>query len=310
MIRPAVVAHADWSADPRRRRATVARDEGGGWSVSAPEPAGDPATLAERLSARAARPGPLLIGVDFPIGVPVAWGGATGAASFPALLPALGEGRWARFFEPAAAPDAIARERPFYPARPGGARRAHLETALGLPFARLLRRCDRATCARPAACALFWTLGGQQVGKAAIAGWRDLVRPALAAGAGLWPFDGPLGALLATRAVVIAETYPAEALRQAGVAPGRGWSKRRAADRAAVAPALHAFSGLAGARLAPEAARALDEGCARHGGDDGFDSLVGCLAMLGLLARDDDGAPRDDPDVLRWEGWILGQRAA
>jgi hypothetical protein len=38
----------------------------------------------------------------------------------------------------------------------------------------------------------YWTLGGNQVGKAAIDGWQNVVRPALALGASLWPFDGSL----------------------------------------------------------------------------------------------------------------------
>ena len=77
------------------------------------------------------------------------------------------------------------------------------------------------------------------VRKAAISAWRDLLLPALAGPnpPALWPFDGAmLPLLLAANRVVIAETYPAEAMRQLGLR--MGGSKRRHADRMALVPAL------------------------------------------------------------------------
>ena len=61
-------------------------------------------------------------------------------------------------------------------------------------------------------CSLFWTLGPNQVGKAAIIGWRDVLTPALGSDKSvvLWPFDGSLDQLLKPGNVVIVETYPAE----------------------------------------------------------------------------------------------------
>lgn len=41
------------------------------------------------------------------------------------------------------------------------------------------RKASASSAARRAACPLFWTLGGNQAGKAAIAGWRDILQPAL-----------------------------------------------------------------------------------------------------------------------------------
>jgi hypothetical protein len=83
---------------------------------------------------------------------------------------------------------------------------------------------------------MFWTMGPQQCGKAAIAGWRELARPvALDPTMGLWPFEGPLGELLATRRLVLAETYPAECYRQVLNLKGR-FSKQRRDDRLACAP--------------------------------------------------------------------------
>ena len=82
---------------------------------------------------------------------------------------------------------------------------------------------------------MFWTLGANQSGKAAIAAWQSLILPALQANAQLrlWPFEGPLSSLLSPGSVALAETYPAEALRHLGIRL-RG-SKRRHADRCATA---------------------------------------------------------------------------
>ena len=44
-------------------------------------------------------------------------------------------------------------------------------------FDDLLRRCD-IRAGRAKAAATFWLVGGNQVGKAAITGWRDLIAPA------------------------------------------------------------------------------------------------------------------------------------
>lgn len=77
----------------------------------------------------------------------------------------------------------------------------------------LLRLCERATDLRSAACMLFWTLGGNQVGKAAIAGWRELIAPNLDT-IGLWPFDGSLQEILDRFPVAVVETYPGDAYGQ------------------------------------------------------------------------------------------------
>lgn len=50
---------------------------------------------------------------------------------------------------------------------------------------------------------MFWTLGGNQVGKAAICGWQEVVQPARRAGALLWPFEGALPSLAGAGTLVI-----------------------------------------------------------------------------------------------------------
>ncbi len=288
----------------------LAHPDPAGWQLSL-SPVGPVATLLHRLT-HAAAGGPVAFGVDFPIGLPRAYAAchAGPAPDFPSFLRALS----ARpgFFDVAETLDQIAPGRPFYPRRGlrGMTRLSHA-TALGLPDAASLSRiCDRATPLRPAGAPLFWTLGANQSGKAAIAAWRDMLLPALAGPSppALWPFDGSLHALLIPARVVIAETYPAEAMRQLGLRlPG---SKRRQADRLGMMPALqHAMTAL-DARPDPALAALLEAGMgADPAGEDRLDCLLGVLCVLLVLAgRRPDAAP-PDPWLTRWEGWVLGQTA-
>ena len=181
---PELIAHADWSANPARPDRSPLQDE----------PASD---TPHRRRARSAhwtncylhyspRPGPggtALLGVDFPIGLPSAYAAKAGIDNFRIALTQFGRGRWRDFYNPAATVSEIALTRPFYPTRngpKGSIHRADLPLALGFDsYDALHRRCDRAHPDRKAAAVLFWTLGGNQVGKAAISGWRDVIAPAL-----------------------------------------------------------------------------------------------------------------------------------
>ncbi len=285
---------------------TVAWGEPGGWSVAAPCPVGPVETLLARLSAGGEA---VALGVDFPLGLPRAYVARLGlAGDFPAFL----RGLAARpgFFDVCATLMEIGPDRPFYPARGAkGMTRLSHALALGLADAAgLSRACDRATADRPAGAPVFWTLGANQSGKAAISAWRDLLLPALAGPhpPRLWPFEGPFLSLLAPGRVAVAETYPADALRQLGLKL-RG-SKRRQADRAALAEPLRAV--MAGLSAVPDAALAawLADGFGVDAaGEDRFDSVLGVLCLLAVLAgRRPDDAP-DDPWIQRWEGWVLGQ---
>ncbi|MBR0676713.1 hypothetical protein GXW77_11050, partial [Roseomonas alkaliterrae] len=212
-----IAAHADWSTDPRKRWVCVARRGVRGWRAEAPAPVGDPAALAAALIAEG---GPVAIGLDLPLGVPRGFAEGRSESGFVDFLGALAQRPG--FFAVAERIEEVSRERPFYPARgvKGMTRAAHA-AALGLPDARALSRlCDRATAERPAGAPVFWTLGANQSGKAAIAAWRDWLAPRLAGGApyALWPFAGGLHGLLAPGRAVLAEVYPAEALRHCGLA--------------------------------------------------------------------------------------------
>jgi hypothetical protein len=305
-----LAAHADWSVDVRKRWLTLARRSGDGWRVADPCPVGEVGTLLARLAALADG-GAVAFGVDFPLGLPRAYAARHAReADFPAFLRGLANRPM--FFEVCATLEEVSADRPFYPARGvAGMTRAAHAAALGLGGADgLSRACDRATAERPAGAPLFWTLGANQSGKAAIAAWRDLLLPALASAnpPALWPFAGPFRALLQPGRIVLAETYPAEALRHLGLT--LAGSKRRQADRAAIAAPLCAAMHRLAARPDGALAAAIADGFdADAAGEDRFDSVLGVLAVLNVLASNRPDTPPDDPWLTRWEGWVLGQTA-
>jgi hypothetical protein len=306
---PSLAAHADWSVDPRKRWITIARRTALGWTLTAPRPVGDVATLLMRLTEEA-EGGAVALGADLPIGLPRSYAATRSEADFPAFLRSAG--LLPDFFTVCATLDDIRPDRPFYPARgiAGMSRLSHA-IALGLTDASgLSRACDRATAERPAGAPLFWTLGANQSGKAAIAAWKHLILPALTdqAKLRLWPFEGPFRSLLAPGSVTLAETYPAEALRHLGMKM-RG-SKRRHADRCATAGAL--MTAMDQQSAAPDDAmrQAILDGFDRHAsGEDRFDSVLGVLCVLNVLAGHRPDTAPDDPWIHRWEGWVLGQTA-
>jgi hypothetical protein len=278
-----------------------------GWELAAPEPVGPPETLLATLRARAAGRA-VAFGIDCPIGVPRAYAASRPEPDFPTLLRAL-SGNTA-FFRVAATLDDVSHQAPFYPARgiAGMTRAAHAQ-AIGLQdAAALCRTCDRATAERPAGAPVFWTLGANQSGKAAITAWRDLLIPALLGPTPprLWPFEGPFLSLLTPGGIAIAETYPAEAMRHLGLKPAG--SKRRQSDRAAYAPALLAAMPRVQATASAALIRELADGFgATQNGEDRFDSVVGVLCVLGVLTGTRPDYTPDDPWLTRWEGWVLGQ---
>jgi len=287
--------------------------EASGWTLAV-EPVGEVSTLLARL-ADLAQGAPVALGVDFPIGLPRAFVArhldAEHAPGFPAFLRGLVDRPG--FLSVCGTLGEIGPARPFYPMRGvrGMTRLSHA-LALGLESAAgLSRACDIATPHRPAGAPLFWTLGANQTGKAAISAWRDLLLPALAGPRppALWPFDGALLPLLTEGRVAVAETYPAEAMRQLGLR--MGGSKRRHADRLALAPAIRRAMATLSAAPDPGLDRLMAQGFGLDAaGEDRLDCVLGLLCMLQVLAgRRTDAAP-DDPWIQRWEGWVLGQTVA
>jgi hypothetical protein len=304
-----IVAHADWSVDPRKRWVAIARRNGAGWLLARPEPVGDVGSFLARLLTMADG-GAVALGVDLPIGLPRAYAARLEERDFLHFLSTIA--RWPVFFQVCGTLADLSVGRPFYPMRgvKGMTRAAHA-LALGLNGAsELSRACDRATAERPAGAPLFWTLGANQSGKAAIAAWQEMLLPALAGGhmLRLWPFAGPFLDLLAPGVVAVAETYPAEALRHLGMVL-KG-SKRRQADRAAAAEQLRtAMAVLDASAESPCAAAIMDGFGADAAGEDRFDCVLGVLCVLNVLAGNRPDAAPADPWIARWEGWVLGQTA-
>lgn len=302
-----IAAHADWSMDARKRWITVARRDAAGWRVAAPRPVG----ALEALLAGLLAPGlPVALGLDLPLGLPRAYAAGRAEADFPGFLRGLSVE--SGFFSVSPDLATVGPARPFYPARGvrGMTRAAHA-AALGLAGpAGLSRWCDRATAERPAGAPLFWTLGANQTGKAAITAWRDWLVPALAAGLPirLWPFEGGMRALLAPGTAVLAEVYPAEALRHCGLR--LAGSKRAQPVRRSTAAGL--LAAMSARRMVPDAAltAAVADGFgADAAGEDRFDSVIGLLGLIGVLEGLRPDFVPEDPWIRRWEGWVLGQTA-
>ena len=182
LTKPTVVYHADWGSTDKKRwcaRAVLGGD--GRYTVSAAEPVRPTGSLIGRLRKEAGHDGCAFAGFDFPIGVPKLYAKRAGISEFREWLPKLGSGEWKEFWSVCDEPGEISVHRPFYPNGPYmGRRQAHLLLGHGVEsLDQLLRRCERGGNGQKRACCLFWTLGGNQVGKAAIIGWRDVLAPAL-----------------------------------------------------------------------------------------------------------------------------------
>lgn len=316
---PRIVAHADWSVDPAKRWTTQAiLGPNGRYCADAPALVGCPIDWLRGLAAAAGGDG-LFLGFDFPIGLPRRYAVAAGISSFIETLPRFGRGPWCRFYDVAATQDEIGPGRPFYPLAArvkGRAAQAHLVTALGLSGSDDLRRiCDVRTVNRGPACPMFWTVGANQVGKAAITGWRDLLVPALRHSyldVAIWPFHGPLGMLLEGHRIVVAETYPGECYSQLGInfrtnGTGRRGSKRRQSDRALHADQMLRWSSRANVHVSRDLKTAINDGFGTsRTGEDAFDATVGLFGMLNVLGTWRETGEPENEVVHRIEGWILG----
>lgn len=301
-----ILIHADWSVSPKKRWAAsaVRRD---GWTVISVAPVGPtPAFVESLVKAGAARR--VLAGFDFPIGLPRTYGDKTGETNFAAFLRVVGKGRWSRFADIARDVGEVAVERPFYPAgSTGGVTQAALIAAHGeTTFDALRRRCERATPTRRAACPIFWTLGGNQVGRGALSGWLEVVKPAQTAGARLWPFDGDLAELLSEAGLVIAETYPAEAYSHVGVRFGHAESKKNQQHRQAKAEAIFSWADQCGVTIDAQVRERVNDGFGSGtSGEDQFDALLGLLGLIEVADGRRAAQPGRTSDP--WEGWIIGQ---
>jgi hypothetical protein len=312
-----LVAHSDWSGArtgaARKRQVAIARRHGREWVLAAPEPVGDPAALTRRLAAEAGR-GAALLALDVPIGLPRAFAAAhlAGHAGFAAWLASLEAA--APFLVPAKTLEEVSPARPFFPAGPvrGQGLKQRFLDRLGLDAEGLLRACDlpgrTANGGRIArACGIFWTLGGNQVGKAAASAWAELLKPARSAiGLRLWPFEGTLASLAAPGAVVAAEAYPAEGYARLGLSLPS--AKRTQGWRRAQAGPIRAWAACHGVALEPALENLVADGFGPSPeGEDPFDATVGALAAIAVASGSDPEGVPDDPAIRLWEGWMLGR---
>jgi len=305
-----LLAHADWSISAAKRWVSIARRLEGRWHVEAPEVVSNCEAFVREVVAPPFSSHRRLVGFDFPIGVPAGYGVRTGLENFRDLLFTVGTGEWIDFFTVAAIPAETSLRRPFYPQRSNnGAKLSHLLDGLSVNgIDELLRQCERPTSNRSAACSLFWTLGAKQVGKAAISGWQEVVRPAMRRGARLWPFDGQLKELSEQAGSVICETYPAEAYGHVGIRFEAGESKRRQTNRASKATTILGWAMTNNIVPSNAAVNVIRDGFGPTGtSEDAFDSLVGLLGMIEVVDGRRTEGPTDNADIQRWEGWILGQ---
>jgi hypothetical protein len=160
---------------------------------------------------------------------------------------------------------------------------------------------------------MFWTLGGNQVGKAMIVGWRDLLAPARRNGVDIavWPFDGGLAELIHGHRFVVAETYPGEVYGHLGLSLSRHGGKRSQIARSANAGRLLDWASRADLTLAPALYAEITAGFgSSRGADDRFDAVVGLFGLINVVRGVRPSGEPDDPAVRGIEGWILGQDAA
>lgn len=312
---PKLIVHCDWGSSPEKRKMAWAYLEDGLYRVRGIERVGPLDSFLERQREQVGREDNILVGFDFPIGLPAQYAERAGINSFMDILPEIGRGEWDSFFKVAAVRDEISLRRPFYPYRPGGTCQEHLTSALGVRIMDELRRqCERGAPGLQQACPLFWTLGANQVGKAAIIGWRDVIIPALRSNPErikIWPFNGSLETLLGfSGSTVIVETYPAAALIQLETPflPGEG--KRQQAARSRIGVLLLEKISPWDVEFGTEVIESLRDGFGSSpDGEDDFDAMVGLFGMLDVVfGKHLEGAPHRR-EVREIEGWILGRRS-
>jgi hypothetical protein len=86
------------------------------------------------IKSRLLKPGCILAGFDFPIGIPSYYASKAGITDFLATLLLFGQNEWDQFYIPAELPSEIIIHRPFYPNKPGNSKRSYLEHGLKLLF--------------------------------------------------------------------------------------------------------------------------------------------------------------------------------
>ena len=309
-----MISHADWSKSPGKRWMAIAVLQANHrWLVYELSKVCEPSSLFLYMKSHQLTPGCIISGFDFPIGIPLSYAAKAGITDLLTTLALFGYNEWDQFYTPAVLPSQISLHRPFYPSRPGNSRRQYLEQGLNIPFDRLYRLCEVAHENRRAACPLFWTMGGQQVGKAAISGWESLLAPALddpKLNLKIWPFSGSLVDICKTGNIVVLETYPAEFYGHLGLSfsfPVRR-SKRRQIDRKAFAYQLISWAGDHDLELDGSIIGLIMDGFGNDlCGEDRFDAFIGLYGMINIILGNHSTGEPVPPLITKIEGWIFGQ---
>jgi hypothetical protein len=245
------------------------------WSVCELSNVSELSNLFLQLKSLQLKPGCILAGFDFPIGLPLSYASAAGITDFLDSISLFGKDEWEKFYIPSTLPSDISIYRPFYPNRSGGSKHSHLESGLNLPFDKLYRLCEIRHDNRRPACPLFWTLGSQPP---ALIDHQSILK--------IWPFSGSLAHICHPDNIVVVETYPAEFYSDLGVSfssPIRR-SKRRRLDRMAFAETLITWAKTHHVELADQIMSSIMDGFGNAlDGEDRFDALVGLYGMINVI---------------------------
>jgi hypothetical protein len=304
MSKPNLLVSADWSTNEKKRWMVRAELRDSHYVIYPPEPVGDVKTLIARLLANVDENATVLVGFDFPIGLPHSYAKKAEISSFREALKKCGSEDWRRFYEISDNPSL---KQPFapLPKRKGekGFNRNRIADALGFKdYKSLLRRCDHKTSQRNEAEIVFFTLGGKQVGAGACLGWRDVIAPNPTIK--LWPFDGNLEDLLSKPGLTVCETYPGEAYHHIGIriGSGTGKSKTKREDRQEFCKTILRNANKS-CIFTNAAVSWIEYGFLE---EDDFDAMVALLSMIQVVTGvRKTGVPQDEIQS-RIEGWILG----
>ena len=274
---------ADWSKDAGKRSVHVAmprtrcirRAKSTAWRLAV--------LLELALELKEETGGPVLLGMDLALGVPVGYRrmvqqeAAGGRPPRHFLDWLAGIDPKSDFFREARSPDEWRTGRPFFAVQPGeGGKTAFTRKVTG----NMLRRIDEATGAKP----LFAVSGMPgTVGSATRALWQELI-PLLKKSSRdftVWPFEGALPALLADKGIVLAESYPG--LAYAAAVAARLPTRRRRIAKTQKAARADFCARLAEAAWVREHGVCLGDLGPARADDDAFDSHVTAASVLRCL---------------------------
>jgi hypothetical protein len=145
------------------------------------------------------------------------------------------------------------------------------------------------------------------VGKGALSGWCEVIAPALAQGARLWPFDGTLKELTSEPGLIVAETYPHRPTISSLHPSEAARAKRsKCPVRAKRLPFLESASRKQ-VDLSPRLRDQVIDGFGSvAAGEDCFDAFMGVAKMIEVAKGRPKRAASAGPLSL-WEGWILAR---